>query len=118
MRESCFDAGNVFVTCDGNVCACIPVANTFASRFWGLMGKTLAGSGDGLFLADCAQVHTCFMKCPIDVLYLGDDLIGIDVETLPPWRIGKRVAGASHVLEMPAGFFGGMTPDSIKLLEN
>lgn len=91
----------------------IPVADTFSKRLWGLMGKDVCTDGDGLFLADCARVHTCFMKCPIDVLYLGPDLQVLDAETLVPWRMGKKVRGARHVLELPAGRLDGVDLDAV-----
>ncbi len=118
MDDDRIRAGSMLVTNEGEVDACIPVANTFTSRFWGLMGKPPLGEKDGLFLADCARVHTCFMRYPIDVLYLGPDLKGIEVETLAPWRLGRKVKGARHVLEMSAGFFDGVSPSSVKLVGN
>ncbi len=99
----------------GAVVACVPVACTFGTRLRGLMGRSSLGEGEGLLLVDCPQVHTCFMRFPIDVLYLGSDMRGIEVETLTPWRLGGRVEGARHVLEMPAGFFDGIEPGSIRV---
>lgn len=98
---------------EGGSGECIPVADTFSKRLWGLMGKDVCTDGDGLFFADCARVHTCFMKCPIDVLYLGPDLQVLDAETLVPWRMGKKVRGARHVLELPAGRLDGVDLDTV-----
>ena len=95
----------------------IPVADTFSKRLWGLMGKDVRTDGDGLFLADCARVHTCFMKCPIDVLYLGPDLQVLDAETLAPWRMGKKVRGACHVLELPAGRLDGADLSTVVVMK-
>ena len=95
----------------------IPVADTFSKRLWGLMGKGVRTDGDGLFLADCARVHTCFMKCSIDVLYLGSDLQVLDVETLVPWRMGKKVRGARHVLELPAGRLDGVDLSTVVVMK-
>ena len=95
----------------------IPVADTFFKRLWGLMGKDVRADGDGLFLADCARVHTCFMKCSIDVLYLGSDLQVLDAETLVPWRMGKKVRGARHVLELPAGCLDGVDLSTVVVMK-
>ncbi len=116
MASSFSDTNSMLVMRGEDLVASVPVANTFSSRFWGLMGKSFLEARQGLVLIDCAQVHTCFMRFPIDVLYLGPDLEGIEVETLAPWRLGKRVKGARHVLEMSAGFFDGVDPGSIKLV--
>lgn len=106
----------MLVVCGGVLRARVPAADTFASRFWGLMRVDSLGEEDGLLLLDCPRVHCCFMSYPIDVLYLDADLRGIEVETLAPWRLGKKVKGACHVLEMRAGFFDGMSPSSIRVI--
>ena len=111
-----FYAESVLVKKDGKVVS-VPVARTFSSRLRGLMGKASLGEEEGLFLAECSRVHCCFMRFPIDVLYVGCDLRGIEVETLEPWQLGKRVKGACHVLEMPAGYFDGIVPSSVQLIE-
>ena len=95
----------------------IPVADTFSKRLWGLMGKDVRTDGDGLFLADCARVHNCFMKCSSDVLYLGPDLQVLDVETLMPWHMGKKVRGARHVLELPEGRLDGADLSTVVVMK-
>lgn len=95
----------------------VPVARTFSSRLRGLMGRASLGEEEGLFLSNCSRVHCCFMRFPIDVLYLDSNLRGIEVETLFPWQLGKRVKGTCHVLEMPAGYFDGIVPSSVQLIE-
>ena len=111
-----FYAESVLVKKEGRAVS-VPVARTFSSRLRGLMGRASLGEEEGLFLSNCSRVHCCFMRFPIDVLYLDSNLRGIEVETLFPWQLGKRVKGTCHVLEMPAGFFGGVTPSSIQLIE-
>ncbi len=115
MKDALFDTGDAIVIRGGATVACVPVANTFGTRLRGLMGRPSLGMNEGLLLVDCPQVHTCFMRIPIDVLYLGSDMKGIEVETLAPWRLGRRVRGARHVLEMPAGFFDGVDPSTIQV---
>lgn len=110
------NAKSVLVKKEGGVVS-VPVARTFSSRLRGLMGRASLGEEEGLFLAKCSRVHCCFMRFPIDVLYVGCDLRGIEVETLEPWHLGKKVKGARHVLEMPAGYFDGVAPSSVQLIE-
>ena len=116
MGSRRFYAESVLVKKDGRVVS-VPVARTYFSRLRGLMGKASLGEEEGLFLAECSRVHCCFMRFPIDVLYVVCDLRGIEVETLEPWQLGKRVKGARHVLEMPAGYFDGIVPSSVQLIE-
>ena len=111
-----FYAESVLVKKDGKVVS-VPVARTFSSRLRGLMGRASLGEEEGLFLAKCSRVHCCFMRFPIDVLYLDFNLRGIEVETLLPWQLGKKVKGACHVLEMPADYFDGIVPSSVQLIE-
>lgn len=109
-------AKSVLVKKEGRAVS-VPVARTFSSRLRGLMGRASLGEEEGLFLSNCSRVHCCFMRFPIDVLYLDSNLRGIEVETLFPWQLGKRVKGTCHVLEMPAGYFDGIVPNSVQLIE-
>ena len=111
-----FYAESVLVKKEGRAVS-VPVARTFSSRLRGLMGRASLGEEEGLFLSNCSRVHCCFMRFPIDVLYLDSNLRGIEVETLFPWQLGKRVKGTCHVLEMPAGYFDGIVPSSVQLIE-
>lgn len=81
----------------------VEVADTFSSRFLGLMGKRSLDSSEGLLLRKCSRVHTCFMLFPIDVAYLSSTYNVLSVETLSPWKMGSRVKGAAHVLELSVG---------------
>ena len=96
------------------------VADTFWTRFKGLMGVRQLAPGDGLLITASNGVHTHFMVIPIDVFYVNADnvVIGVDV-ALPPWRIGRRRRGACSVIEAPVGTVvrtGSMAGDKLKLL--
>lgn len=99
----------------------IPVglANSFRTRFLGLMFSASvqrrAQGAQGLLITRCSSVHTCFMRYPIDVIYLDDagTVVG-HTDHLKPWRIDRhrqrraRQAGLAacapiHTLELPAG---------------
>lgn len=62
-------------------------ANTFMRRLKGLMLKPSLPSGQGLLLTPCSSIHTCFMRFPIDVVYLSRDYKVLDIETIAPWRL-------------------------------
>ena len=95
----------------------INVANRFKTRFFGLMFQPSLFVDTGLLLTRCSSVHTCFMKEPIDVVYLDSSGIVIKcVEFLFPWRLShsvffkkrsglqdRLVRTATHTLELAAG---------------
>jgi uncharacterized protein len=83
----------------------LEVADTFWSRFRGLMGRNVSSfrSGDGLWIIPCSGVHTCFMNFPIDVLYLDGNRRVVHIEErLKPWRVGRMNLRTHSVLELPA----------------
>ena len=77
------------------------VAETFAERARGLIGRDGLAPGKGMLIPRCNCIHTCFMRFPIDATFL--DRQGAVVRTvrgIRPWRLfvwgGFR---ASQVLE-------------------
>jgi uncharacterized membrane protein (UPF0127 family) len=89
---------------DGRVvCARCVVADSALTRMRGLLGRRNLESDEGILLRPASSVHTCFMRFPIDAVFLGEDLvISKIVRGLRTWRAaGSR--GARAVLELPAG---------------
>ncbi|MEW5738626.1 MAG: DUF192 domain-containing protein [Myxococcota bacterium] len=79
-------------------------ADSFLSRFKGLMGVAALPLGEGLQIEPCTSIHTFFMRIPIDALFLDKDLTVVDIcHALPPWRVSRVYFGARSVLELPAG---------------
>ncbi len=79
-------------------------ADSFLSRFKGLMGVPHLPPGEGLHIAPCNSVHSFFMKIPIDVLFLDATQQVVDVmHAMAPWRMSKVYFNAKSVLELPAG---------------
>jgi uncharacterized protein len=87
----------------GVVCERCELADRPWTRLRGLMGRAGLPAGQGLMLRPTASIHTCFMRFPIDAVFLDADLKILGVrEALSPWRMaGAR--GARAVLELPAG---------------
>lgn len=81
----------------------VRIADTFIKRLVGLMGRRRMGKTEALLFLECSRVHTCFMRFSIDIVYLDQDLKVIDVETLEPWRCGRFVRNAKHILELRKG---------------
>lgn len=82
----------------------VTVATTRAERGVGLLGRSHLEPGEGLLIAPCNGVHTCFMRFSIDILALDKNGVVVDaVSALKPWRIRLPRRGSYSVLELPAG---------------
>lgn len=82
----------------------IEMADTFFSRFCGLMGRKGLPEGQGLLLAPCSSVHMCFMRFSIDVIYLNKEFRVLKVvRKLRPWIGLSMCVGAFGVIELAAG---------------
>ena len=79
----------------------------FWQRLLGLMGQAEPAARCALFIARCTSVHTCFMRRPIDLVYLDAQgrITGLR-PALAPWRGSRGGPGCAHVLEMHAGAIG------------
>ena len=65
-------------------------ADTFWSRLCGLMGRKQLAAQTGLLLEPCPQIHTCFMRFAIDVVFLdGQNRVVAVLENLKPWRMSR-----------------------------
>ncbi len=80
------------------------VADTFWTRFKGLMGQHDLAEGFGLLLQGESAIHTFGMQIPIDIVYLDKEGRVLRTTTaMPPSRLGPLVRGARNVLELPVG---------------
>ena len=86
------------------VCERVLVADSPLLRLRGLLGRDGLEEGEGLLLQPASAVHTCFMRFPIDAVFLDRHLVVLGIaDGLEPWRAAGRL-GAKAVLELPAGF--------------
>jgi uncharacterized membrane protein (UPF0127 family) len=78
------------------------VAATFLARLKGLLGSAALKKGEGLLLNHEKSIHTFFMRYAIDVIYIDKQwqVIKLD-EGMAPFRIGRYVAKAAYILELP-----------------
>ncbi|MBI5510806.1 MAG: DUF192 domain-containing protein [Deltaproteobacteria bacterium] len=77
-------------------------------RLVGLIGRPAPEPGAALWLTPCRQVHTAFMRYPIDVVFLDVRGAVVTVQTLRPWRLSAYVWRAASVLELAAGTAAGL----------
>lgn len=63
------------------------VADSFGSRFRGLLGRAGLDFQEGLLIMACRDVHTCGMRFSIDVIFLNDalEIVRLTPNTRP-WR--------------------------------
>jgi uncharacterized protein len=80
------------------------LADGFASRFFGLMGRSSLPHGDGMLFAPGGTIHTFFMRFPLDVAFLSREGGVLRVAGgVRPWRLTRAPRGTTFVLELAAG---------------
>lgn len=88
---------------NGTILSGVEAASGFIKRFIGLMGRDFSMDYPGMMLFDCSAIHTFFMRRTIDVVYLSNEFIVLEVKSIKPWRVGSIISGTKHILEMPEG---------------
>jgi len=92
------------VTRNKLLCSKVRLATTFLGRLQGLLFSSELSEDEGLLLHPCNSIHTCFMRYPIDAVFLDNDYRVVALErNLLPWRINIAHPQARYVLELPAG---------------
>jgi uncharacterized protein len=85
------------------VCERCELADRFATRGRGLLGRKELRRGQGILIRPTWSVHTWFMRFAIDVVFLDAELTVLKVSRqLRPWRVSARWR-AHQALELPAG---------------
>lgn len=80
------------------------IAKRFHQRLMGLMFSSQLPINQALFIPNCVSIHTCFMRYPIDLVYVDDQgVITALVEQVKPWRMSRAKKPAKHVVELAAG---------------
>jgi uncharacterized protein len=94
---------------DHVVCQPCVVAESFAARMRGLLGRRALPAREGMLIRRESSVHTFFMRFAIDVVFLDADerVLRIDAN-VGPWRL-KACRGARSVLELAAGASAGLS---------
>jgi uncharacterized membrane protein (UPF0127 family) len=82
----------------------IALANTVASRLFGLLGKRGLEQGCGILIRPSSGIHTFGMSFPIDVVALDKSLRVLKVwHSLAPFRFAALSLRTHSVLELAAG---------------
>jgi len=81
----------------------IRYADNYFLRLRGLIGTPSLARSEVMLITPCKQVHTHFMKYPIDVVFLDKHYSVINkIIAMQPWRVSSYVTNAFFVLELPA----------------
>lgn len=76
-------------------------ADSFYTRFRGLLGRSALSSDTGLLITPCSSVHTLGMRFPIGVIFLDDSYtICRLLPSMAPGRLSPWVPRAKRVLEV------------------
>lgn len=80
------------------------VADTFLSRFAGLLFSPPLQDGEGLLITPCNSIHMLGMKFPIDVVFFDKQwrVVGI-VEGIAPGQISRLYPTAKSCVELKCG---------------
>ena len=94
-------------------------ARTFWARLKGLMFRESLAPQAALLLEPCPQIHTCFMRFDIDVVFLDvHNRVVAVVENIKPWRMSKIYPSARRTLELPGGRLQGRVQPGDELIFN
>lgn len=82
----------------------IEIADTFLSRFLGLIPRRGLNVGEGLYLKPSSGVHMFWMRFAIDVIGLDKQMRVVRVwRNLKPWRMTSVSTKMQSALELPVG---------------
>lgn len=82
----------------------LAIADGFWFRLIGLQFRRPLPSDAGLLLVPCNSVHTCFVRFPVDLVFLDDRGCVLAVRhNLRPWRLAFGPRKTHAVLEMTSG---------------
>lgn len=82
----------------------VEIARSLLGRLVGLIGRREFPGGSALVIQGCRQVHTFFMRFPIDVVFLDAENHILCVEAdVRPYSITRYCKRAASAVELPAG---------------
>jgi uncharacterized membrane protein (UPF0127 family) len=79
------------------------IAKSFWERTRGLMFRN-EFLGDGLIIEPCNSIHNCFVRFPIDAVFVDKNLKIVKIlKNFKPWRFSLIYFKAAKVIELPGG---------------
>ena len=98
------------------VCERCELAESFWTKFRGLMGRKSLPADEGMLFRPAGSIHMFFMRFPIDVVFCDRELRVVKVvRGLKPWRTAAA-RRAKVTIELAAGAAAGLEPgDQLQL---
>lgn len=92
----------------GNNLGKLEIANSFMSRFMGLMLKKDIDGGLILKLPSTrsrrgSAIHMFFMRISLDIIFANEEKKVVDLVSIDPWKTYTPKAPAKYVIEMEKG---------------
>ena len=82
----------------------VRIADSFVSRFVGLLATSSFKEEHALIIKPCNQVHSFFMQYPIDLVFCDTNHVVLATHSnFCPWKVSKGVKNAQYVIELPLG---------------
>ena len=82
----------------------LEMKDTFLGRLIGLLATKNLKAGQGIILKPCTQIHTCFMRFAIDVVFISKDFKVLKViKNMRAWKFSPIVLKSIYTLEVAAG---------------
>lgn len=86
------------------IAANLEMKDSYLGRLIGLLGKKGLKEGQGIVLKPCSQIHTCFMRFAIDVVFISKDLKVLKIiKNMGAWHFSPIVLKSLYTLEVAAG---------------
>ncbi len=102
---------------DDTVVACdVTWLRSPLARMKGLVLAPPLRPGAAVVLDGAAQVHTCGVSAPLDVVFCDRDWVVLRVvRRMKPWRISPWVRGARYVVELRGGGLSAAVEQGVRL---
>ena len=82
----------------------LEMKDSFFGRLVGLLATKSLKAGQGIVLKPCNQVHTCFMRFAIDVVFISKDFKVLRIiKNMRAWKFSPIVLKSIYTLEVAAG---------------
>lgn len=83
----------------------LEVADTLWARTKGLLGRSHLPADQGLWIKECNNIHTFFMRFPIDLIFVNRKMeVTRTVPRVKPGRLVFSMLRSVHVIELSEGF--------------
>jgi uncharacterized membrane protein (UPF0127 family) len=94
-------------------------ADSFWSRFMGLMGRGELEPDYGLIIKPGGPIHMFFMRIPLDVLHVDkNNRVTHVLRGIKPWRLGPLMVGGELAIELPVGAADRTQPGDVIAVED